>query len=87
MMKMKIKIKSKYLNKFKVPIYTDLSIPYVKWLELNLALIKNNLNPETFSEYFGCQTMSGGGPYYYDVEAVLERMITNKLTGTQLNWD
>jgi hypothetical protein len=40
-----------------------------------------------FSKLFGCQTMSGVGPYAHDVEAVLERMLSGKLTGTQLFWD
>jgi hypothetical protein len=76
------------LYKLKVPIYCDAgAIPYVKWRELNAALKKNKLSKKKFSQLFGSQTMSGNGPYYYDVEAVLERMINKKLTGTQLLWD
>ena len=76
------------LYKLKIPIYCDAGeIPYVKWRELNVALKKNKLSKKKFGQIFGCQTMSGNGPYYYDVEAVLERMINGKLTGTQLFLD
>lgn len=40
-----------------------------------------------FSKLFGCQTMSGVGPYASDVEAVLVRMFEKRLTGTQLLMD
>lgn len=42
---------------------------------------------EEFSELFGIQTCGENGLYVYDVEAVLERMESGKLTGTQLYWD
>lgn len=46
---------------------------------------------EAFTQRFGelseGQTMSVEGPYPYDVEAVLVRMRTGRLTGTQAFWD
>jgi len=40
-----------------------------------------------FSDMFGCQTVGENGAYIYDVEAVLEKMASGKLTGTQKYWD
>jgi hypothetical protein len=40
-----------------------------------------------YGDMFGVQTMCYGGPYPWDVEAVLERMLSGKLTDTQLLWD
>lgn len=40
-----------------------------------------------FSDLYGCQTCGENGAYPWDVEAVLERMESGKLTGTQLHWD
>lgn len=40
-----------------------------------------------FDRHFGCQTCSANGAYPWDVESVLERMVSGKLTGTQLHWD
>lgn len=42
---------------------------------------------EDFCEHFGTQTCPIGGLFAWDVEAVLERMVTGKLTGSQLDWD
>jgi hypothetical protein len=50
-------------------------------------LVKANLNPDTYVELFGVQTQILQGPYAWDVEAVLERMMSGKLTGTQLFMD
>lgn len=66
---------------------SDAGPPGVNNDSLNAALIRNNLSIETFSELFGCQTCSVNGAYPWDVEAVLERMMSGKLTGTQLLWD
>lgn len=85
--KNKYKIKSKYLNKLNIKIYTDFTIPYIKWEELKNALIKHDIDSDKFFEYFGCQTCSGEGPYFYDIEAVFVRMFDKKLVGTQKFWD
>lgn len=42
---------------------------------------------EEFNDLFGIQTCSIDGMYQHDVEAVLQRMYSNKLTGSQLIWD
>jgi len=60
---------------------------HVIWDEVYAALDKHKLDWEDFHKLFGCQTCCSGGPYPYDVEAVLERMMSGKLTGTQKHWD
>jgi len=40
-----------------------------------------------YCEYYGVQTASIHGPYPWDVEAVLERMYSGRLSGSQANWD
>ncbi len=40
-----------------------------------------------FDDYYGVQTRISEGMYAWDVEAVLERMTSKRLTGTQLLWD
>lgn len=55
--------------------------------DLTVALNKHGLNREKFGELFGVQTMASNGMYPWDVEAVLERMISGTLTGTQYYWD
>jgi hypothetical protein len=62
-------------------------IHHVNRDELNKCLVKANLNPDTYVELFGVQTQILQGPYAWDVEAVLERMMSGKLTGTQLFMD
>lgn len=42
---------------------------------------------EEFSDLFGIQTQCIDGMYQHDVEAVLQRMYSGKLTGSQLIWD
>ena len=42
---------------------------------------------EAYGQFFGIQTCGSGGPYAHDVEAVLERLVSGNLTGTQLIWD
>jgi hypothetical protein len=49
-----------------------------KWGEAGLA---------KFGKLFGVQTCLAEGPYPWDVEAVLERMSSGRLTGTQAYWD
>lgn len=59
-------------------------VPHVNSAELAQALGDKK---EQFHDLFGIQTCSVDGPYPWDVEAVLERMKTGKLTGTQKDWD
>jgi hypothetical protein len=54
---------------------------------LDKALKNSGIDRDKFSEYFGMQTCHEGGLYPWDVEPVLERMMSGKLTGTQLYWD
>jgi len=54
---------------------------------LNNALEKAGLSVAKFGDLFGCQTCGPNGMYPWDVEAVLERMMSGKKTGTQLHWD
>jgi hypothetical protein len=62
-------------------------IHHVDRNELNECLVKANLNFDTYAELYGVQTQILQGPYAWDVEAVLERMMSGKLTGTQLLMD
>lgn len=69
-------------------IQTDISHPSIEGVhasELERVLTKSQL--KKFDELFGCQTCGENGMYVYDVEAVLERMMSGKVTGTQLYWD
>lgn len=61
--------------------------PGVLWLELQLALADRGLSIQTFSQFYGVQTQGPNGMYPWDVEAVLERMLSGKKQGTQLVWD
>lgn len=61
------------------------SSPGIDGKELKKKLGKKK--SKIFDELFGCQTMSSNGMYLYDVEAVLERMASGKLIGTQKYWD
>jgi hypothetical protein len=61
------------------------SIPRINGKELDRKLGKEK--SKIFSKLFGCQTCGANGMYVYDVEAVLERMDSGKLVGTQLFWD
>lgn len=76
------------LKQLGIPIREDNGgPPGINGAQLDLALKKANLSIEKFSELFGCQTCGSNGMYPWDVEAVLERMMSGKLTGTQLLWD
>jgi len=50
------------------------------------AMLRNRdiLDEAKFNYLFGCQTVSEYGAYPHDIEAVLERMLSGRLTGTQL---
>jgi hypothetical protein len=41
----------------------------------------------TFGKLFGVQTCQLNGVYPWDAEAVLEVMMSGRLTGSQLHWD
>ena len=61
------------------------SIPGINWEELARKLGKKK--SKIFSDLYGCKTCGENGPYIHDVEAVLERMFSGKLIGSQLFWD
>jgi len=58
----------------------------VKWEELHKALRKRKI-AKLYGQYYGMQTAHEYGPYVHDVEAVLERIFSGNLTGTQKYWD
>ena len=62
-------------------------VQHVTWTDLDEKVIDGGLDREKFSDYFGVQTCYARGPYPWDVEAVLERMMSGQLTGTQKYWD
>lgn len=62
-------------------------VAHIKRANLHDCLLNHGLDLEEYSELYGVQTQSEYGPYPWDVEAVLERMMSGKLTGTQLLMD
>jgi hypothetical protein len=62
-------------------------VAHIKRANLHECLLNDGLDLEQYSELYGVQTQYVDGPYPWDVEAVLERMMSGKLTGTQLLWD
>lgn len=62
-------------------------ISHITWTDLDEKIHDAGLDREKFGDYFGIQTCYIKGPYPWDVEAVLERMMSGKLTGTQKDWD
>ncbi len=80
-----------YIDKLKIPIYSDKSIEYIDSKELT-SILKRKKIDKLFSHYFGAQTCfllenGNAGLYIYDVEAVLKLIFTGKRTGTQLILD
>lgn len=61
--------------------------PGVNWKDLNSGLKKAKLDVEKYCKLFGAQTAGGNGCYPWDVEAVLERMMSGRLKGSQAVWD
>ena len=55
-------------------------VAHVLWADLRAALGDRY---DAFADLFGYQTCLMEGPYAWDVEAVLERMASGRLTGTQ----
>jgi hypothetical protein len=80
----------KRLDELGIPVYWD-AVPHVKVKEVTAALAKNDMSEQEFNEMFGVQTcpIVGGDAalYPWDTEAVIERMISGRLTGTQRHWD
>lgn len=63
-------------------------IAHLKRKELHIALQEQGeIFMERFHDLFGIQTCYIEGPYPWDVEAVLERMASGKLTASQKDWD
>jgi hypothetical protein len=62
-------------------------IPHISRSDLQKCLDKAGLDQDKYGELYGIQTQYVSGPYPWDVEAVLERMMSGKLTGTQLLMD
>jgi hypothetical protein len=80
------------LKQLGVPVHDEAPIEYVLVADINSALAHHNIDQHTFEEMFGVQTApviegKGRALYPWDTEAVLERMISGRLTGTQLFWD
>jgi hypothetical protein len=68
-------------------VITENQIEHIEFDVLDKALKNSGIDRDKFSEYFGMQTCHEGGLYPWDVEPVLERLMSGKLTGTQLYWD
>ena len=62
-------------------------IEHISRSNLQKCLEKAGLDQDKYAELYGIQTQYVSGPYPWDVEAVLERMMSGKLTGTQLLMD
>ena len=69
-----------------VPIFYDSGIEYVTLADLSKAL-KTKGRRSKFHKLFGVQTCPESGLYPWDVEAVLERMASGRLQGSQKFWD
>lgn len=82
-----MKIHYPRITKLGIDIITKYSnaIPGVSFEQIKEKL--GDKKYKVFVELFGCQTCGMNGPYAYDVEAVLERMSSRKLIGTQKFWD
>jgi len=80
-------LKNRYPRIYELGLEVELEpIAHVPSKMLGLALKKAKI-AKKFSELFGIQTRYIAGPYPWDVEAVLERIASGKLTGSQLDWD
>lgn len=62
-------------------------VQHVTWTDLDAKIVDANLDRERFGELYGVQTAYVGGPYAWDVEAVLERMMSGRSVGSQMHWD
>jgi hypothetical protein len=59
-------------------------ISHIPRANLRECLNRAGIDEEIYADLYGIQTQCAYGPYPWDVEAVLERMMSGKLTGTQL---
>lgn len=90
-MKTSQKINDDYpqITKLKIPIRENGGTPYIFGNDLDKVLTA--VQRKQFNAFFGIQTCmvvdGKTGLYPWDVEAVLARMFTGKLQGTQLFWD
>jgi hypothetical protein len=67
---------------------TEDRMPYITKADINAVFAdKGSEFSIKFNKLFGVQTAPIGGFYAHDVEAVLERMESGRLTGTQAFWD
>jgi hypothetical protein len=87
------KLKNPYprISELKIKVYNK-PIDHVISGDVQVALLRNGLSVEKFHEFFGVQTCllredGKRGLYSWDVESVLERMMSGKLIGTQKDWD
>ena len=80
-------LKNKYprIEALGLKVETD-PLEYVNRRKLNGALKKKHIT-KLFGKLYGIQTSYIDGPYADDVEAVLERIASGKLIGSQLLWD
>jgi hypothetical protein len=62
-------------------------VPHIPRSKLLKCLEDAGIDIDKYSELYGIQTQCTYSPYPWDVEAVLERMMSGKLTGTQLIMD
>jgi len=83
-----IALKARYPRIFALglEVKTDQALDYVKWDDLKKALRKHKITKK-YGEYYGCQTAFEYGPFAHDVEAVLERIFSGILIGTQKYFD
>lgn len=74
-----------------IPVHSNEHVAYVWPEDVDQALDGDEMSYRRFNELFGVQTcpvIDGKHALYpWDTEAVLERMISGELTGTQLFWD
>ena len=74
----------------KVPVHVESDVHHILSSDLDAVLDKKQRR--VFSHLFGVQTQllrddGVPGMYLWDVEAVLERMFSGRLIGSQLLWD
>jgi hypothetical protein len=82
------------IDQLRIRLYVEPGCCYVDTDEIAFKLtflLEDEKAPDTFSKLFGvqaCPLIPGvSAVYAWDAEAVLERMLSGKLTGTQLTWD
>jgi len=78
------------LDTLGIPVHTE-PVAHVRQADIEAALGRAGMSRKDFGDLFGVQTgaiVDGEMVLYpWDVEAVLERMISGRRTGTQLWWD